>query len=559
MNKILTLLCIVFVLFSFSPTVYEFYHARNLPKERAFELVHNYVFDYNFYLSRIREGQEGRILVVEKYYNQPHKGSLLQILYPLMGKIGMIAGFSPVVVYHGARVVFGLILLLLTAWYVRTFFVGIWALVGFLFVVTLGSWPILVKLGGSFRFATYMGWWSVIDSLQRITFIPHVLVGQIFLLFLIAKLGRTVQSKNPLHWVRLGIIGCIAGIIFPPSLIVLIVTIGIQLLLEFVSSVLTSKNWFVKTRIWMKDTVIPRFAVLLLSVPSLVYLSYIVKFPPWTALPLFDIKHRSILPYQEYALALGPILPFGILGCILVLIKAEKKLFPLVAWVLSIGLLFLLFEHVPQQSPTRFTEAVINIPLGILAAYFFSSLWSSNHAFIRKHEHVIRVGILTVVTMIILVGFSVMGSMVLWLTDQARWKGEATWAYPSGTQLVYPTKDFMDGIYFLRANTKHDEVVLAFEAAGNYIPAYSGNFVFFGHANTPDLEEKEAKARLFFSGKIGKEEGREFLARERISYIFFGPQERDIGGVNNLTYAYPFLSPLYINNHVTIYKIKEGK
>jgi hypothetical protein len=50
------LLSVFFVLFSFTPSLYELFHAKDLPKERFFVLEHNYMFDYNFYLSRIREG-----------------------------------------------------------------------------------------------------------------------------------------------------------------------------------------------------------------------------------------------------------------------------------------------------------------------------------------------------------------------------------------------------------------------------------------------------------------------------------------------------------------------
>lgn len=80
-RKILILLSVLFVLFSFTPTLLEIYNAKLLPPNREFTLEHNYMFDYNFYLSRIREGQEGRWTVVEKYYNMPHSGSLFQIFY----------------------------------------------------------------------------------------------------------------------------------------------------------------------------------------------------------------------------------------------------------------------------------------------------------------------------------------------------------------------------------------------------------------------------------------------------------------------------------------------
>lgn len=159
-----------------------------------------------------------------------------------------------------------------------------------------------------------------------------------------------------------------------------------------------------------------------------------------------------------------------------------------------------------------------------------------------------------VIGVIILMGFGVMFSTLGWLTDQAKWKSEGTWLYPVGTELVYPLKDFMDGINFIRLNTSIKDVVLAYEAAGNYIPAYAGNFVYLGHANTPDEDEKLKIAARFFKGEMSEKEAKEFLTRENIKYIYFGPQERELGNINNLLSLYSFLTSVYTNNSVTIYK-----
>src|SRR3989338_3090785 len=96
----LFLSCLFFVLLSFVPTFYEYYSRNKIPPERFFVLEHNYNFDYNFYLSRIRQGIEGKWLVREKYYNQPHKSSLFQIIYVYLGKFGGLLGFGPIAIYQ---------------------------------------------------------------------------------------------------------------------------------------------------------------------------------------------------------------------------------------------------------------------------------------------------------------------------------------------------------------------------------------------------------------------------------------------------------------------------
>ncbi len=538
---IIFFLSLFFVFFSFVPSFYEIYHAKDLPRERVFVLEHNYMFDYNFYLSRIRQGQEGRWLVSEKYFNQPHAGSLFQIVYLYFGKIGGIFGLSPELIYHLSRLILGFILLILIGKYALHFFPGFWGVIGFLIIVTSGSWPILVKVGEAWRFATHMGWWSAIDSLSRITFIPHVLLGQIFILVFLTGDWEDKSIKLP-RLIGWGIIGFVAGIIFPPVLIVVYTVFGMLLVMELVKDrsfrTLSSIKW------------IQRMVFVALSFPSLIYLVLMMKVSPWSALALFDIQHRIILPYREYALALGPVLPLGILGLVLSFFQKEKRLMVPTVWILSIGLLFLIFEKVPQQSPSRFTEALVQVPLGIMTTYFLYTIWE------RCRSKLVKIIIGLSIFGMIVMGTGVMVSMIFWLTDQAYGKRVGTWQVPIGTQIVYPLKDFMDGIIYLRDNTSRDSVVLSYVTAGNFIPAYGGNYVYLGHANTPDENAKEKIAARFFSGKMSKEEAKEFLSRERISYVYFGIQEKELGGIKDLVSSYPFLSPLYQNDNVVIYKVK---
>lgn len=556
-STILTVLCLVFVTFSFMPSLYDLYMAKRLPGDRAFVLEHNYMFDFNFYLSRIREGSEGRYLVVEKYYNEPHSGSLLQIVYLYLGKFGNLFHLSPPAIYHLSRLVFGFLLLFVTSRLALRLLPGWFAVVAFLFAVTAGSYPKPVWFHGFWRFATYMGWWSVIDPLQRITFIPHILLGQIGLLVLVGYLGgRNKTIRLPILW---GVVGFFIGIIFPPTLVVIYTLFAVITSIELVT-LLTEKENRQRIRIvsYFYSSVFGRIVFGILSVPALLYLQLQFKILPWSALSLFDIQHRIILPYNEYYLALGPMLPLGILGGILALFRRERKLFPYVAWIASVFLLFKIFENVPQQSPSRFTEAAIHIPLGFLAGYLFYLAVS----FMQKIKFLPAIGreisvkvLYVLMSLIILAGTGVMGSMVLWLSDQVVWKQLATWPVPIGAELAYPLKDFMDAIYFLRDNTNKNAVVFTYITAGNYIPAYAGNFVYIGHANTPDEDGKEKISARFFKGDMNIEEAKSLLAMNHVSYVYYGPQELALGNISGLQTKYPFLNPIYNNPHVTIYTV----
>lgn len=550
---ILFFLSILFVLFSFSPTIYEIEQKSLLPPERYFELVHNYMFDYNFYLSRIREGYENRWLVVEKYYNQPHSGSLIQILYLYLGRFGNLLGVDPAAVYHGARIIFGLAFLLLTALYCFRLFPSNWSILSFIFTVSAGSWPVLVRAGNFWRFATYMGWWSVIDSLQRITFIPHILFGQIFLVLFIWKFeGKADKSLRLLKSLMWGIVGFMAGIVFPPTLLILFTFFMVYCLLEFFSSNFSTQD----AKKWFRQEILPKTVILSLSALSLIIMSWQLRDYPWKALAEFDINHRFVMPYREYILAYGPFLLFAVFGLVQAIRKVERKLFGVVAWVIALIILFAVFEFIPQQSALRFTEGAIHIPIGILAGYFIMELWKWARKLIGNKRLIARFVIISFVGLSVLMEFGVMVSMSLWLKDQSDAKRMGTFRVPTGAQLIYPLKDFMDAIFYLKSNSNVRDVVLAGETAGNFIPAYAGNFVYIGHANTPNEADKKQQTEKFYSGKMGYQDSLQFLKREHISYIYFGPQEKEMDQLNGLNTTYRYLIPVYKNPQVVIYKVK---
>ncbi|MBI4990941.1 hypothetical protein HZB96_02490, partial [Candidatus Gottesmanbacteria bacterium] len=65
-------LILFFLFFSFSPTLFELSQANKLAdSNREFILEHNYYWpDFNLYLSKIRQGWEGRFTALEKYTSE---------------------------------------------------------------------------------------------------------------------------------------------------------------------------------------------------------------------------------------------------------------------------------------------------------------------------------------------------------------------------------------------------------------------------------------------------------------------------------------------------------
>lgn len=538
-----------FVLFSFIPTFYELSQADRLHADRHFELVHNFPTDYNFYLSRIRQGLEGRWTAVERYTSEPHNGSFIHGFYILLGQSGRFSGVPlhrSGDIYHVARFVLAIALLTAVVAFTQQLFAGLrlhkqfWVLLAFLLAVTASSWPKLLAVVDtsivsatltnihSWRLGGYMAWWSVMDSLQRITFIPHLLAGQVLIIAIILLVTQKDVVRRSRNVVFIGLLSFILGMIFPPGLLFVYVVMGIWVMLSG----------------WKREWIVPYGAIVMTSVASLVYLALMTGMYPWKRLAEVDIIRPLPFDYIEYGKAMGPILPLGILGLIVALHRWETALFPAVSWVLGWGLLLVVFSFVPQQSPLRFSEMIPHVPLGVLTAYLFYVSRKYLPAFVAWGMPLV----------IVIIGLFHMYSSYLWQRDFVDHKMRATVPLvPTGSYVMYPLKDFVSGMQFIYDHGKGKGIVLSETTAANYIPAYIGHVVYAGHDNTVAFEGKKEKVREFFSGNMSEAQARDFVATTNAAYVFFGPQEREDGGVSDLRQKYPFLKEVYRNNQVIVY------
>lgn len=561
-----------FVIVGMSFTIYEWQIRAKTKPERFFELVHNFPTDYNFYLSRIRQGKEGAWLAREKYTSEDHNPSLSQVLYVLIGRVSDWAHVQTPYVwvsYHVMRIFFAFFLLFVMWKFVTSHVKDFkWQIFAFILVVTASTWPKLEWVRGLPRFGGYMPWWTQVDSLQRLTFMPHVLLGQGLMVFIFWVLsGGFIRNKHPGNYVFLGIVGLILGIIFPPALIFTYGVIAVLTIGEFVWGWLFTVGigkpvkqftaWVTK---WFITDVSGRIMYGILSFPSILYFSLLFQYYPWKRLAEYDATHPSPFKFWEYFLALGPTLPLGILGGILLVAKlgseGAKRYRIVFAW-LGAWLGFLaLFTQIPQQSPLRFGQMVPHVPLAILTWYLFDEI----RKLLAKKKPFAKVSgsILLIPAFIIILGFGSMASSFMWLKDFVDHKLRADIPLvPQGAEVMYPLRDLIEATKWLEVYTPRDAIVLAGMTTSNYIPVYSGNTTFIGHANTVELENKWAAVNNFYKRHLPHDEEMAFIRSQKISYIVYGPQEMEINGwqVKDLRDLYPELGLAYENNWFKVYSV----
>jgi len=303
-------------------------------------------------------------------------------------------------------------------------------------------------------------------------------------------------------------------------------------------------------RQWLVFGVGSRTTVILISLPALIYLFLTLSVYPWKR--LIDYALLGLTPFHlwEYVKAVGPMLPLGGAGAIVAVWSRQKRLLAPVAWIAAWAALIVIFARIPQESPLRFTEMAPNVPLGVLAAYLFWKLST------KTTKPLWRSLWITAPLLVIVVGVWVMYSSWLWQKDFIDHKIRAAYPLvPTGSYVMYPLKDVVEAMIFIRDHTSRDTVILSGKTAGNYLPVYAGNTVYVGHAATVRAEEKEAEVKEFFSGRLPPDVAKGWLARENLHYVFFGPEERELRGIEDLRMVYPFLQEVYNGPYVRLYKV----
>ena len=533
---VIAALTVLFLTISLTPTFYELLQSKNLPPDRVFILEHNWPYDFYTYIAKMEQGARGAWTVKDPFTSEPHRGSLLQIFFLLLGKIGSRLGLTTILTYHLARIFLGSLLLLVIYIFICQFFDSpLERVIAFLLVGFSGGFPRIQIVDGVLKIGRFLEGWNVEDNLQRTTFLPHHLFGQILLVVILLLLAKAQKQKSVWLSILAGVLGLIVGIVFSPCLVVVYVTLALWEALKFM------KHRSFK----LVPGAYCLFAVL--SLPSLFYTYFITKIYPWKVIA--DYEALWALPLRDFILSLGAAFFVGVIGMLLVMWRKKEKFFLVVSWVFAVFLLILVSYRLSFLSSRRFSQARVSIPLAILSTLVLSEV---SKLFGSKRKEALALGAALFLIPSVLSAFA----SLQWQANFIDVRVRATLPLvPRAPQVMYPVKDWYQAIMWLRENTNPDEVVLSEITAGNLIPAFAGNTVYFGHAETVHFQEKARLVRRFFGREMEDREAFDFLKDGGVHYVFFGPQEKE--DLKGGSFSYPFLRSIYENNLVVIYQFDE--
>jgi hypothetical protein len=495
--------------------------------------------DSNTYLAKMQQGARGQWTAMLLHTPEDHPALILYLFYLALGHLAAWLELPLILVYHVARIVCGLVLLVSLYLFLSLFLAERrtrWVAY-LLAAVGSGLGWLIAAIAGNLT----LGGISPIDFWLMEAYV-------FFTLFLFPQSALAMG-------LLLGVLGGMTlyfalGGGWRPWLFALGCGMALALLNPYVlvvAGVVLSGYWLA---VWIARRRLPwREALalggmgLLLAPPMIYYALQFNSHPVWRSFLAQDVVPSP--PVWYYLVGYGLIFLLALPGAWFVLRHPDERQLLLVAW----PAMALLAVYVPLSGQRRMIFGAV-IPFSALAAIGLVGVvvpwvqrsrpaeWLAVRGYSR--ERLGRVLIALTIALASISNLFLVASSTL----------SATLGHPDVTQPLAVE----EAIAWLGERSTPDDVILSSYRVGNIIPARIGRRVVWGHWDeTAFYDEKKADVAAFFDTTTVDSERQAILRRYGVDYVFYGPSEQELGGFEPSTED--DLKEVYRSRGVLIYHV----
>jgi hypothetical protein len=479
--------------------------------------------DATTYLAKMRQGAEGSWLWNDPYTSEPHGGVFLFGFYLLFGHLSALLHLPLVVGYHLAGISGAFALVLASDRLCRRVLPVDQRRLALILVILGSGLGFLAQAAGNpsvlgsrlealdLHLPELSGWYSILA-------IPHFAWATA--LIVASLLGMLETSDRPRLSAIAGTSAALLALtaIHPQMIPVLgMVWIAYRLLLL---------RWEGPPR-WRQ--LAAEAAPFIATTPLLAYNAWILFEDPVITQWAKQWRHQAP-PALSLALSLGLPLLLAVAGMVVAWRRRDRALGLFLVWPPLVGLLLYLPNLANIQR--RLLDALY-LPLGILAAGAIAAL---TRRLPRARARRLRA---------ILVTAGCFSSAIV-LAVALRF---ASGAFPE----AYVSNDAWSAMQWLSTHHRPDDRVLSSPQAGQLLPAWAGVSVYVGHySETLDYFEKIRKVQTVLTPGTPQATVRAFLKANRISLLYWGPEERKTGFAPD---SEPYLEAVDFEGGVGIYRV----
>lgn len=538
--------------------------------------VHFYS-DYFYYLSQIIQGKSSWFYSTILYTSENLRPVLVGWQSVFAGKILTSLGLSVIASYQLLVLLYLLLFIIFSYKVISHIFPDNWGkrvLSLFLFISST-SMPLIKWTQNGIEWSYFSYWYNLGNSVARFGPTPHHLLASASFAFMIICLNYWLNGKSGKIRAALGLI--LGSIILAGISPVQWGLITLASFLSVTSFALTNNMSFRAHGTFLKEIssvnevvhpvkfhqkflhgrnlllpkipprlrwpselvgmtnkqLLPILFIFFSGLPVALYVKQVFAMPPYSYSSAWEATQQVNVDLWTLFLGSGLVIPLGLTGMKSYLEKRNYvRIFGLVL-VLTASVFY--FSHIPpllSLSNVRFWPSVL---------YIFWSAAAAEGIFYlgRIFPKYKKIAIGAIISIYIL---SISPTYILQFKESVK---------PQTNEYFYIPKEANEAFRQTETIAREKSVFLVERPYNEIFPALTGRRSFSGFRFfTIDSEEKDKKALAFFGGKMTSDEMRNFLAVNKIEYVF-GLKD------NEFTSKSPMLKEIYGNNLITIYGFKE--
>lgn len=489
---LLTLIIFTALFINIFPNYYAYI---NTPKNYSFSGQASWFdpWDINVYVSAIKFGQQGNLLLENLYTSLPNKPIFMYPLYTLSGFF--TRSINPFLVFHLLSLAIGLLFSIIVWFLLKKFLSKEYKLAAFFLIIFGGGlgWIFYPNLNSA---DLYITGFTFISQFQR----AHEALGvSLYLISLVCFYLFTFSKKARFNIFSL--ISIIILIVFYPYYIFSYFLIcGIFSILKYLRN---------------NDKTSIEFLLLNLIIST----------------PILFIYYNHIQSNQTFSSVLNQRLStpniieilsgYGVLFLLVLIQLKSKKTFPGKLF-LNIWFFISIFMSFLPLGFSRFYLRGLFFPLIILSIYGLIYIASNSTKRIK----------LFIWLLIFIVPVS---SFFIFFKRIAEVNNKNPWYYIAG--------DSINVLQQIPVGIPYSQSILSYYQLGNYIPAGINLRVYFGHLiQTSKHYEKVQNLVNFYGNKYDDVEAQNFLKENNIKYVYYGEEEKNLSikfsGIEKLEYKF---------------------
>lgn len=474
--------------------------------------------DKPVYLSQIEQARAGHLLFKNLYTVEAQDYAQLAPVWLVLGWLGKLTTLSNVAIFQLGRIFSAFIFLLVIAHFLTKLFQSLkWRNITLLIICLSSGLGIFSWQPFNEQLALLSGWFGTDLWISEGNTLLTLWHSALFILTQLAILtifwwlaDGWLKNKTRLWWAALIVL--LLGVTHPYDLI-LVATVGV---IWWLYRAITNQE-----DAWLSfKRSVPMAVAGFLAGSYMIWLTLSqAAFRGWAE------QNVTLSPaIWNYLTGYGLLVPLAIIGSLVAWRSKEPLKRFLVFWlVVQWYLLFL-----PVAFQRRFSSG-LHLITALVASLGLVYLWE--YLLPRIKTRFIRMGSRYVIAWVLILGLTVTIGYYFY----ADWLVAA--AHPP--RIYLPAAEYQ-AMVWLKNNQKENQVVLSDKVTGNTLPSITGKLVFVGHGHqTNNSEEKFLYLeQVFFATNNQDQAKQDWLKKNNIAYIYFGPNERRWGSFQPETKSY---------------------